>query len=393
MKEHFVARRIINLCFIMAGTVAFSLFLSWESGKMVDEMLGVLILDAVYLALFAFLLEHERALGRLSGNRECSYHKLMFGYLFSFAVLTAGSVCPEFLKPVIFLPFVMTAVGSVQIAMYTGIFGNAILCLMAGANNEELILYCILTLAGCVLAEAMMKQENKLWYAGIVFAVSVLLPELFYYFAYQELKPKLFLYGGIEGAVAVLFIFTCYQILLRAREQEISTILNDILDESYPAAMELMNFSRQEYEHARNVSRVAAACARLVGADEKLCAAAGFYYRIGIIEGEPIAQSGVLIAQKYCFPEEVLHIIYEYDGKDELPSNVESAIVHMVNGLLLKMEVLNKKTALHSDWNQDMVIYQTLNEYSAAGLYDKSGISMNMFLKIREYLVKEEALV
>ena len=89
----------------------------------------------------------------------------------------------------------------------------------------------------------------------------------------------------------------------------------------------------------------------------------------------------------------MLHIIYEYDGKDELPSNVESAIVHMVNGLLLKMEVLNKKTALHSDWNQDMVIYQTLNEYSAAGLYDKSGISMNMFLKIREYLVKEEALV
>ena len=83
MKEHFVARRIINLCFIMAATVSFSLFLSWKNGKMVDEMLGVLILDAVYLALFAFLLEHERALGRLSGNRECNYHKLMFGYLFS----------------------------------------------------------------------------------------------------------------------------------------------------------------------------------------------------------------------------------------------------------------------------------------------------------------------
>ena len=36
-----------------------------------------------------------------------------------------------------------------------------------------------------------------------------------------------------------------------------------------------------------------------------------------------------------------------------------------------------------------MVIYQTLNEYSAAGLYDRSGLSMNMFLKIREYLVNE----
>ena len=37
-----------------------------------------------------------------------------------------------------------------------------------------------------------------------------------------------------------------------------------------------------------------------------------------------------------------------------------------------------------------MVIYQTLNEYSASGIYDQSGLGMNMFLKIREYLVNEE---
>lgn len=43
-----------------------------------------------------------------------------------------------------------------------------------------------------------------------------------------------------------------------------------------------------------------------------------------------------------------------------------------------------------SEWNQDMVIYQTLNEYSASGIYDQSGLGMNMFLKIREYLVNEE---
>ena len=61
-------------------------------------------------------------------------------------------------------------------------------------------------------------------------------------------------------------------------------------------------------------------------------------------------------------------------------------------GLLKKLEVLDEDT-VGSNWNQDMVIYQTLNEYSAAGLYDRSGLSMNMFLKIREYLVNEEALL
>ena len=81
-----------------------------------------------------------------------------------------------------------------------------------------------------------------------------------------------------------------------------------------------------------------------------------------------------------------------YNGEEALPSTIESAIVHMVDGLLKKLEVLDEDT-VGSNWNQDMVIYQTLNEYSAAGLYDRSGLSMNMFLKIREYLVNEEALL
>ena len=44
---------------------------------------------------------------------------------------------------------------------------------------------------------------------------------------------------------------------------------------------------------------------------------------------------------------------------------------------------------LSTSWNQDMVIYQTLNELSATGMYDESGLSMNQFLKVRELLVRE----
>ena len=40
-----------------------------------------------------------------------------------------------------------------------------------------------------------------------------------------------------------------------------------------------------------------------------------------------------------------------------------------------------------------MVIYQTLNEFSTNGMYDNAGMSMNMFLKIREYLVQEGDLL
>ena len=107
------------------------------------------------------------------------------------------------------------------------------------------------------------------------------------------------------------------------------------------------------------------------------------------MEGEPLTESGIRIAQEHCFPEDVIRIISEYDGETAPPSSLESAIVHMVNGLVKKIEVFDSYT-MASEWNQDMVIYQTLNEYSASGIYDQSGLGMNMFLKIREYLVNEE---
>lgn len=393
MKERFVARRLIYAFLIFAVTVAFTLTVGWMHRQMPDELLGVLFVDAAYFALLFFMLEHERAAERLAGNKACSYRKIFLGYTLSALILLAGARFPEYVRPVLFLPFIMTGVGSVPLAMCTGIFLDSVLCLILGTSCEELICCCFLTMAGCMLAEAMMNRKNQPWCTGILFALSVLMPELFYYFTYQEVNIRLFFWGGAEGLAVSIFVMTFYRMMLKERAVEVPTILDDIVDASYPAARELGSFSRRELDHARKVSRLSGACAKLIGADEKLCAAAGFYYRIGIIEGEPIAESGVRIAQRYCFPEEIIQIIREYDGKQELPSTAESAIVHMVNGLLLKMEVLNGKTSLNSEWNQDMVIYQTLNEYSAAGLYDKSGISMNMFLKIREYLVKEEALL
>ena len=90
-------------------------------------------------------------------------------------------------------------------------------------------------------------------------------------------------------------------------------------------------------------------------------------------------ESGMRIAQNCCFPESVIRIINEYNGERELPTTIESAIVHMVDGLVKKFEVFDSRT-MSSEWNQDMVIYQTLNEFSASGIYDRSGLGMNMFL-------------
>ena len=64
----------------------------------------------------------------------------------------------------------------------------------------------------------------------------------------------------------------------------------------------------------------------------------------------------------------------------------------MIDAILLKIELLDKQVG-NSQWNREVLIYQTLNEYSTAGLYDSSGLSINTFIKIRELLAKEDSLI
>ena len=75
---------------------------------------------------------------------------------------------------------------------------------------------------------------------------------------------------------------------------------------------------------------------------------------------------------------------------DEL-LHLGTAIVHMVDSVVTKVELFDSDS-MSSSWNQNMVIYQTINELSQKGFYDNSGLTMNQFLIIREILANEDIL-
>ena len=101
--------------------------------------------------------------------------------------------------------------------------------------------------------------------------------------------------------------------------------------------------------------------------------------------------NAIKIANDHCFPNDVIKIMSEYGGIVSLPSTKESAIVHMVDSVVTKVELFDSDS-MSSSWNQNMVIYQTINELSQKGFYDNSGLTMNQFLIIREILANEDIL-
>ena len=392
MEERFVAKRYINVIFMFLVTLIFTAVLCLKEEVCLDQVICLAVLDVIFILLFLFVLEHNRYLKIISGNKETNYRKVFFGYTFLAVMSLICSFFPEFTKPVIVLPILMTLLCNSELAFYTSAFFMAELAIVLNLTNMELIAAYILILLGCMLARAIEKQYKKAWYGLIIVCLSMMIPTLFYYLHYQEYRFGIMICGCVEGIVIDIFLFFFAEKLLEFRNSEVSALMVDILDEDYHLVRELKRFSRQEYNHAKRISDISRRCAKVVNANEQVCAAAAFYYRIGIIEGDEIQKNGTRIAEDNCFPEEVIQIISEYYGMDHQPSTIESAIVQMVDGLIKKLEVFDP-TTMSSNWNEDMVIYQTLNEFSAQGMYDKSGLSMNMFLKIREYLVNEDVLV
>ena len=74
-----------------------------------------------------------------------------------------------------------------------------------------------------------------------------------------------------------------------------------------------------EYRHAVKVSDIACRCAKEVGYRANLCLAGGFYYRMGRWIGEPYIKNAVNKAESLCFPAELISILAEYYGEEQLP--------------------------------------------------------------------------
>lgn len=299
---------------------------------------------------------------------------------------------PVYAAPILVMAVGMTIVTNSFLGMLAGIFYVVIWNISGTGNVYQLLWALLLTVCGAMMVDFFKEKENWKW-AVMVMTVFILgCTIVFSYLETGKVNVNMVSYGICNGIVSAILSLWLYQWLTKCMSHTREHELEKIISEEFSLVQVVRNFSKADYAHARRVSEIAKECAKVVGADPYVTAAGGFYYRIGRLEGKPYVENGVMLAKSNYFPMQVVQILSEYNGEKNLPSSVESAIVHIVDSVVAKFDILDKNT-LSSSWNQDILVYQTLNENSAAGLYDKAGFSMNMFLKIRDYLIKEAELL
>ena len=379
------------LALMAVCTILESGFVGWISGQTADCLAILIFVGIIFSVLFLLVIELWRKQQSWFYGRIGNYRRFAFCYIISCVAAVIFIYLPEFARPILLLSMGMSMASTQFVGMIVSIFHGILYILCGQENVYVLICYLMLNLCGCFAVSFLKKKNSYYWGLCFLFQYIFGCIMIFSYLCSGQLDKNVLLYGVCNGIISTAGAVFLYQKVFprmySSKKQELKKVLSD----NFSLVQAMQNFSKVDYDHARRVSELAKNCAQLIEADPYVAAAGGLYYRLGRMQGEPYVENGVALARSNYLPKEVVEILKEYNGEKCRPTTLESAVVHIVDSVVTKFDVLDKET-LSSSWNQDILVYQTLNENSASGLYDKSGFSMNMFLKIRDYLIKEANL-
>ncbi len=380
------------LLFIAACTIAESVAAGIITGQQNERYVILVFIGIMYAVLFLATLEIARIQMEWLFEKLGDCRRIAMCYAIVCVMAVLFLYLPEFVRPVLLLSMGISMVASPAFGMLSGMF-HCTLYILCGIGDVNILLcFLMLLVCGCFAASFLNKKEHFLWGIIFLFVFTFGSVQLFSYLYVGGLDTDLMIYALCNGILSAAGAAWLYKMISVKPKDSREQALKKILSEDFGLAREMKRFSSVDYEHAKKVSQISEKCARIVGANSYIAAAGGLYYRLGRLDGNPSVENGVTLARINYLPEEIIEILKEYNGEKKLPSTIESAIIYIVDSVLAKFDVLDKST-LSSTWNQDIIVYQTLNENSAAGLYDKSGLGMNMYLKIRDYLIKEAKLL
>lgn len=384
-------QRMLYVIAIMMVSLIFCSIMVSRAEILLDEIVCLLMVLGVLLVVATSAMVSARYFGyELYSGTSLKY--AFFAIFLHWILVFFCNYLPELYLPTFLIPFILLPFIGEEATLLIGIYDVMLLSVLEGKNLYFIFLQTTLLLAGTIIARMYRDYRDEkpaTFLSVIIFCVAYFLPMIQHYLQYHGITLKVLLLVSIIALAETLLIVFVYPLLYRITGTEEETLLNTILSEDFGLREEISLFSKKDYSHAMKVSKYAAKAAKVAGCNVKVAEAGALYYRLPKVYGEDGMEYAVKVMENMCFPHDVIDIVYEYNAKYRKPSSPESALVHMIDQVITRIELMDHGVG-DSSWNQDMVIYQTLNEITQNGLYDESGMSINQYLKARDYLLRED---
>lgn len=356
MKEEKISiYRVLPIVGMFLSIIAATGILFVINKKELDEFLCVVFIILGFVPILVYELGYERRRCEIGNNTQTTYKRICFGFFIASITMLCCSFFPAFFRPILLLPLIIHAFSNQILGIAGALFLNTILAVATIGDIYEFLAYTVLIIIGGLLAKSLKQEEYRLNISIIFMSISILVPNIFYYLANEEIALQNLIFSFINGALVSVFSIVFYPKQKEITEEEIVHSYERFLEDDYIQVRAVRAYSWSEYRHARKVSDIAFKYAKRLEYRANLAAAAGFYYRLGRWEGAQAVDSAIKKAKELCFPEELIQILSEYYGEENLPSTPESALVHMIDGLLIKLELLETEVGT-SQWNREVLI-------------------------------------
>lgn len=359
---------------------------------LMDQLIVLVCIHTLMLFLFIMSLHLEKIQNLNSYNKNRRYGRFIGVYLTASVVMILANWIPGFWEPVLGFTILLILGSTPTIGFSAGLYLVVIQTILFEYSTIEMskLIFCVLV--GGILALFMKKQSNLMPVAILVFLSQPCIGFLFEYLEHYQVDFRLFITGLIYGCVNVAIIIVPYSLVNRSDQEYYATTLEYLIDPRFQLLTDMKSCSDELFLHGLKVSKAAGNCAQKLGLNDKLVRAGGLFYRLGYFEDENSKGDfpGHSLGMEHHFPEEVLSIIQEYKGICKTISTPEAALIDIVDEVFKQFE---KDEAVQGEdnlaFNQEFLIYKIMNDCSGSGRYDHSGFSMNMYLNVRDYLVKE----
>lgn len=137
---------------------------------------------------------------------------------------------------------------------------------------------------------------------------------------------------------------------------------------------------------AKRTSRLVKEITELIGGNESLAQVGSFYAECGRTISSNYIKEGLMIARDNNFPVEITAFIKEHNFKLGYPKSRETAITMIICKLTSTIEFLESRGMKR---NLSTVVDGVMDSCLMAGRLDASGLSLNEYKFIKDYLMEE----
>ena len=160
-----------------------------------------------------------------------------------------------------------------------------------------------------------------------------------------------------------------------------------LLSEDNELLVRMKKYSEALYNHSRLIGDLSARAASLIGADEVLSRAGGYYHEIGKIVGRDYIEEGLKLADKYGFPDELKEIIKQHNIKYDKPTFVEAAIVMISDNVVSTIDYIDKTG--DKKFSPDKIVDNLFRMRMDKGTFDDCGLCVKNFKLLKDFYIKE----